>query len=304
MKTKKFLFKSAQVLIIVLIFYFLIKSLVSNWSQVKDFNWEFDYYFLTIAFVLQILTLLWLIQIFKWILTKSGSSISYLRLFKVWFISGLGKYLPGKVWQVLGMIFMLEKEGVSKKHAFSSVVLGQTLSVISGLFVSVLLLGADLYSKFFSRKPGFMVAEVIATLILLVLLCYPKVLEKIVNLGLGILKKEKISLDITVKDVIIYFLSYTLSWLFYGLAFLIFIKAIAQASFNIYPTLTGSFAFSLNMGFLALFAPGGIGVREGILVLLLETYFPAPVAVLISILSRLWISLVELLCFLIALLLK
>jgi hypothetical protein len=271
---------------------------------VKDFDWEFDYYLLSIAFALQILTLLWLIQIFKGILKKTGSSVSYLRLFKVWFISGLGKYLPGKVWQVLGMIFLLEKEGVSKKHAFSSVVLGQTLSVISGLLISVLFLGADLYSQFFSRKPGLMVAEVILTLVILVFLCYPKVLEKMVNLGLGILKKEKISIDITVKDVIIYLLSYSLSWLLFGLAFLIFIKAMAQASFNMYPTLTGSFAFSLNIGFLALFAPGGIGVREGILVLLLETYFPAPVAILISILSRLWISLVELSCFLIALLLK
>jgi len=304
MKIKKFLIRFAQVIIILLIFYFLLKSLISNWNQVKDFDWEFDYYLLTIAFALQILTFLWLLKIFKWILKKTGSSVSNRRLFKAWFISSLGKYLPGKVWQFLGMIFLLEKEGVPKKNTFSSMVLGQTLSVISGLFISVLFLGANLYSQFFSANPGLMAGFVALSLAILVLLCYPKVLEKVVNLGLGILKKEKITLDISVKEVIIYLLYYSLSWLLFGLAFWIFVKAMAQASFNMYTNLTGAFAFSLNIGFLALFAPGGIGVREGILVLLLEAYFPAPVAILISILSRLWISLAEFLCFLIALLLK
>jgi uncharacterized membrane protein YbhN (UPF0104 family) len=58
--------------------------------------------------------------------------------------------------------------------------------------------------------------------------------------------------------------------------------------------LTGAFAFSLTIGFLAVFVPGGLGVREGILVLLLSLYFPLPVATLISIFSRLYISVVEL----------
>jgi uncharacterized membrane protein YbhN (UPF0104 family) len=304
MKTKKFLIKSAQVLIIVLIFYFLIKNLVSNWSQVKDYEWQFDYPLLIVSFLLQIVALFWLVKIWQRMLKHTGSSVFYLKLFKVWFFTNLGKYLPGKVWQFLGMIYMLEKEGVPKQNSFSTGVLAQAFSVISGLFISVLFLGADLYSRFFSKKPGLMVAGVVLSLAILAILCYPKVLEKIINWGLRILKKEKISLDITLKDVIIYLLSYSLSWLLFGLAFLIFIKAMAQADFNMYPTLTGAFAFSLNIGFLALFTPGGIGVREGILVFLLSSLFPLPVSTLISLLSRLWITVGELLCFLIAVPLK
>jgi uncharacterized membrane protein YbhN (UPF0104 family) len=304
MQTKKLLIKSAQIIIILLIFYFLIKGLVSNWNQVKDFNWQFDWTLLILSFALQILALFWLVKIWERMLRHTGSSVSYFKLFKVWFITNLGKYLPGKVWQFLGMIYMLEKEGVPKKNSFSTGVLAQAFSVISGLFISVLFLGADIYSHFFSPNRGLMLAGVILGLAILVLLCYPKVLEKIVNLGLRILKKEKISLDISGKDVIIYLLSYSLSWLLFGLAFLIFVKAMAQASFNMYPTLTGAFAFSLNIGFLALFAPGGIGVREGVLVFLLSSFFSLPVSTLISLLSRLWITVGELLCFLIAVPLK
>jgi uncharacterized membrane protein YbhN (UPF0104 family) len=304
MKTKKILIKSAQVILILLIFYFLLKGLVSNWNQVKEFNWQFDWALLILSFVLQILTLFWLVKIWERMLRHTGSSVSYLKLFKVWFFTNLGKYLPGKVWQFLGMIYMLEKEGVPKKSSFSTGVLAQAFSVISGLFISVLFLGATLYSQFFSANPGLMAGFVVVSLAILVVLCYPKILEKIVNLGLRILKKEKITLDISVKDVIIYLLFYSLSWLLFGLAFLIFVKAMTQADFNMYPTLTGAFAFSLNIGFLALFTPGGIGVREGILVFLLSSLFPLPVSTLISLLSRLWITAGELLCFLIAVPLK
>jgi glycosyltransferase 2 family protein len=145
---------------------------------------------------------------------------------------------------------------------------------------------------------------VILSLAVLALLCYPKILEKILNLGLRIMKKDKITLDIRGRDVIIYLLSYSLSWLLFGLAFLIFVKSMTQADFKTYPTLTGAYAFSLNIGFLAIFTPGGIGVREGVLVFLISSLFPLPVSTLISLLSRLWMTVGEVLCFLIAMPLK
>ena len=308
MRTKKLLIKSGQVVIILLIFYFLIKSLISNWNQVKDFDWQFDYPLLIISFVLQIMALSWLVKIWGGVLRHTGSSVSYFKLFKVWFFSNLGRYLPGKVWQFLGMVYLLEKRGVPKRNSFSTAILAQSFSVISGLLIAFLFLGVNLYSQFLSRNPGMVIVIVLFVLSVLVIVCYPKLLEKILNLGLGILKREKISLDITSKDVIIYLLGYSVSWLLFGLAFLIFIKAMAQASFGMYPGLTGAFAFSVNVGFLALFVPGGIGVREGILVLLLSSLFPdlfpVPVATLISLLARLWVTVAELLCFLIAVPLK
>lgn len=304
MDLKRASLKILQYLLIAIIFYFLLKSVVKNWSQVKDFSWQFDYWLLIISFLLQFLTLFWLVKIWQRMLRHTGSSVSYFKLFKVWFYANLGKYLPGKVWQFLGMIYMLEKERVPKKSSFSTGVMAQSFSVISGLFISVFFLGTDLYHRFFSRKPGLMIGLAIFSLGILVLLCYPKVLERILNLGLRIVKKEKITLDLKGKDVIIYLLSYSLSWLLFGLAFLIFVKSMTQTDFKMYPTLTGAYAFSLNIGFLAIFTPGGIGVREGILVFLLSSFFPLPVSTLISLLSRLWMTVGEVLCFLIAIPLK
>jgi uncharacterized membrane protein YbhN (UPF0104 family) len=304
MDTKKILVRVAQIVVIALIFYFLIKGLVSNWSQVKDFDWKFNYPLLIISFLLQIMALCWLVQIWRWILRHSGSTVSYPGLFKIWFFANLGRYLPGKVWQFLGMVYMLEKRGVPKRNSVSTALLAQSFSVISGLLIAFVFLGTDLYSQFLANNPGLVLVMAVFGLFIVTVVCYPKLLGEIINLGLGILKREKISLDITSKDVIIYILAYSVSWLLFGLAFLVFIKAMAQASFDMYPGITGAFAFAFNIGFLALFVPGGIGVREGILVLLLSSVFPVPIATLISLLARLWVTVAELLCFLIAIPLK
>jgi uncharacterized membrane protein YbhN (UPF0104 family) len=48
-------------------------------------------------------------------------------------------------------------------------------------------------------------------------------------------------------------------------------------------------------GYLAVFVPGGLGVREGLYALLLTAYVPPPMAVAIAILCRLWLTACELL---------
>jgi uncharacterized membrane protein YbhN (UPF0104 family) len=139
---------------------------------------------------------------------------------------------------------------------------------------------------------------------IMVLVLYPKLLERIINLALKILKKEKIALNFKPRDMLFYLLLYSGSWFLFGFIFWVFIKSITPVSLDIYLSLTGAFAGSFTLGFLAFFAPGGIGVREGILVVLLSNFFPTPVATLISLSSRVWITLAEVLCSMLALTMK
>jgi uncharacterized membrane protein YbhN (UPF0104 family) len=60
------------------------------------------------------------------------------------------------------------------------------------------------------------------------------------------------------------------------------------------PALVGIFAGAWVIGFLSFLAPGGLGVREGILVYLLGFYLPSHVAIVVTLLSRLWVTAAEL----------
>ena len=63
---------------------------------------------------------------------------------------------------------------------------------------------------------------------------------------------------------------------------------------SLLPVLAGIVNVSATVGFLVLIAPSGLGVREGVLAFLLSLYLPAPVAVTISLASRVWLTLAEL----------
>ncbi|MDP3025386.1 MAG: lysylphosphatidylglycerol synthase transmembrane domain-containing protein [candidate division Zixibacteria bacterium] len=291
---RKVLYRVAQVIILLVIFYFLGKSLFTNWTKVRDYHWELNYPLLIISFFLFSLVYLFLIKVWLSLLKKVGSDLSFWKMFKIWFISNIGKYLPGKVWTVVGMIYLLEKEGVPKRNGLTTSIIGQALSVLSAFILSFTLLGFTLYEKIFSKNPGIFFLTILFSIAVLIIVAYPKLLQISINLGLSLAKKERINLELRSRDLLLYLAYYIFSWFLFGLAFMVFIQSITQVNWNLYFSLTGAFAFSLTIGFLAVFVPGGLGVREGILVLLLSLYFPLPVATLISIFSRLYISIVEL----------
>jgi uncharacterized membrane protein YbhN (UPF0104 family) len=54
------------------------------------------------------------------------------------------------------------------------------------------------------------------------------------------------------------------------------------------PSLIGAWSFSATVGLVSLFAPYGLGVKEGILTLLLSMYMPTGTAAAVAILSRIW----------------
>ena len=83
----------------------------------------------------------------------------------------------------------------------------------------------------------------------------------------------------------------------YGAAFRTFVYGVlgsAPGSFVDYVT---AYAWPYILGYLAIFLPGGIGVREGALAAALTALGMAtpPQALLVSVTSRLWLTVLELL---------
>jgi hypothetical protein len=59
-------------------------------------------------------------------------------------------------------------------------------------------------------------------------------------------------------------------WILQGFSFFLLATAWTSLSWSEVPRLTGAYALSHVAGLLAVFAPGGIGVREGLLGILLR----------------------------------
>jgi hypothetical protein len=135
--------------------------------------------------------------------------------------------------------------------------------------------------------------------VMLVLALKPKLLEIPVNRILRLLNRQVVAIDISISGGVTLSLYYLAAWFIFGFAFWLFVNAIIRVDTGEYLAFTAIHAASIVLGFLAVFAPGGIGVREGIIILLL-TYvagYQAPLPAIIAIGFRLVTSISELISF-------
>jgi uncharacterized membrane protein YbhN (UPF0104 family) len=84
-----------------------------------------------------------------------------------------------------------------------------------------------------------------------------------------------------------------LSWVSYGAAFWLLAKGIFEAPDFSVVQATGIFAAGYIVGLLALFAPGGVGIRELVFIALLAPVFGSGGALAMSVAARLLLTATE-----------
>jgi uncharacterized membrane protein YbhN (UPF0104 family) len=83
------------------------------------------------------------------------------------------------------------------------------------------------------------------------------------------------------------------SWVGYGAAFWLLARALTPEAGLTLAAAVGVFAGGYLVGLVALFAPGGLGVREAVLVALLAPLVGTSAAVVLAVASRLLLTITE-----------
>lgn len=284
-------FKIIQWIIVLAIFVFLLKRVWGNWNQVKEAPFTLEVFPLFLSTL--IFSFSYFIQLWAWYLItlRLGIALSLTETSKAWFYSQWGKYLPGKVWLFLGRFYFYESRGKSKKTIsvalyFETV----TLLVAAGLiFLSTLFLFRAMGPFYSERHSWWLILLCLFAFISL----HPRVLQKVLNYFLLKFRREPISVSISYPNILWILMICIIVWVVEGIAFYLFVDAIYPVSTKNILFLTGALAISTTLGLIAIFAPSGLGVREGALVYFLSLIMPLPIAVIISLLTRLWMTLIE-----------
>jgi uncharacterized membrane protein YbhN (UPF0104 family) len=290
-KTQTHYLRILQWIFVAVIFIFLGKMVWENWNQVKDASFTLRALPFTLSTL--IFALSYFIQIWAWYLItlKLGIALSPRETLKTWFYSQLGKYLPGKIWLLLGRIYYYESRGKSKKSISVALYFETVTVTIAGgmIFLAALVLFQETRPFYFGGQPLWL----IPVLILAFTSVHPQFLQKIMNWALVLFKRERICLSISYWDILRILFVSVVAWLVGGIGFYIFVASVHPATPEYILFLTGALAVSSTLGLIAIFAPSGLGVREGVLVYLLSFMMATPVAVIISVLTRLWMTLIE-----------
>jgi len=206
---------------------------------------------------------------------------------RVFFTANLGRYLPGKVWQLAGLAYLARREGIPGAIATGAALLGQAFSLAGATLVG---LGVLLRGGWGWDLGGRWVAGVL--LALLLVMTFPALIRPLVR---TLIRRSKGPVPGALwpdQAFGVRWLGlYAVSWVLQGGAFWILAGSLGMA---LDPLLGLSvFPAAYLLGYLALFAPAGIGVREGFLIVFLTPILGAGGAFL-AVAARLWTTLVEL----------
>ena len=244
-----------------------------------------------------------LIEAWRAMLRVWNSGLPALDAAHIWFVSNLGKYVPGKVWQIAAMGAMAEGRGVPPVAAIGSSIVLNAMSVLTGVAIALAFGAADVAAGGGSIQGAtpmlrgsdttVLVGVVIAGGLLLAAapILVPRLaalVERFTGRALGVVR-------IPLRALLFGVASTTAAWLLYGLAFRMFAGALAPRAAGGLFSYTAVYTGSYLAGYLALFAPGGLGVRESALVLAMPRMglVSTPDAVLIAVASRLWLTVLE-----------
>jgi hypothetical protein len=232
-----------------------------------------------------------LVQTWRSVLGCWNARLSFWTAARIWSVSNLGRYLPGKVWQIGAMGAMARDVGVSPIAASGSAILGTLVNVVAGFVVA--LLGGRALLERSSNGHGNLAITFVAVAAA-ALLAAPALLPRIAP-WIGRVAKRPMEATLPTRAVVYALVGNVLAWLLYGAAFRLFMIGLLGGAAGGYAEYLAAYTISYLVGYLALFAPAGLGVREGAMVTVLAYAGLAtrPQAALVALASRVWLTLLE-----------
>jgi len=271
-----------------LLFVFLFIYLKSiDYSVFKEV--EFNWWYLLVSFAFGIFFRYWSAYIWVVLLKNLGAKDVRLStdLLYIYAKSWLGRYIPGTAPWILGKIYFASKYGISKNKLAVSSLLEGALQIAVLLAISLLLLITDKRLDVIGPEFKFlMIAGLIGCFVSLL----PPVFNFFVALAYRMFKKKTLQLEhyASTRTITTGASMYAFGALVNGISLFFIAKAMypdlgyEQLSFVIG---AGTLASAVSM--LAVFAPSGLGVREGIQLALLSIIMPTEIALLVTISTRL-----------------
>ncbi|MBC7672823.1 MAG: hypothetical protein H7247_10430 [Polaromonas sp.] len=211
---------------------------------------------------------------------------------RVWSVSNLGRYVPGNVWQIGIMGAMARQLAVSPIAASGSALLGTLVNIIVGFIVALVSGRALLARRVPPQLQGMAVAVVVAAVATLVLL--PFIIPRMAPV-LGRLLGRPLVATLPVRAIVYSLVGNIVAWLAYGAAFQLFVHGVLGSASGGYTSYLAAYTSSYLIGYIFIFAPAGVGFREVAMLEILQLAGLAtlPQASLVTLTSRLWLTLLE-----------
>jgi hypothetical protein len=273
--------------------WFLLRTAVASWGTINLGQLHLAWPPIVVGSLLTSATYLYLVLL--WVLSLGWwkQRFPYLQAARVWFVSNLARFIPGMVWQLLGVAALAQEHDVSPVAATAAVLLQQVVLIFTGVAVAAAWAPALLARWAYGIHPGEMLALAAGAMVLLVILL-PRVMPLVARMVTWAVRRTVTWPPVPTGQFAWYVAGLCLPWVTYGVAFWLFGRGLLGAQAPVFTLAIGGFVASYVAGLIVVFAPSGLVVREAALVAALAPSMGGGPALVLALASRLWLLAVEL----------
>jgi hypothetical protein len=273
--------------------WFLLRKAVGSWGTITLTQLHIAWPPILAASVITSATYLYVVLLWVFSLRWWRERFPYLEAARVYFVSNLARFIPGMVWQLVGVAALSHERDVSPVAAAAAVLLQQVVLAFTGVAVTAAWAPALLARWAHGVQPGEMLGLAAGAMLLLVILL-PRVMPLVARVVGRALRRTVTWPPMPTGEFAGYVAGLCLPWLTYGVAFWLFGRGLLGAQAPLFTLAVGSFVASYVAGLIVVFAPSGLVVREAALVAALAPAIGGGAALVLAVASRLWLLAVEL----------
>lgn len=218
--------------------------------------------------------------VWLFVLHRLGIQVRPMQL-ALFFKSQLGKYVPGSVWQYAGRV------GLGRGHEIPANVGLASIAVEVAASLAVALIAGSLVLSVWVALVAVTAAVAVTALVVRMRAWVAKITGALPRMDGPLVSNSARVIPLVLP-------LYGLVWLAYGMAFWLTARALFSVPGGDVPLYVGVFALSWAVGFVAIFAPGGVGVREAVIVGLLAGHLGEARAIVLAAASRVVLTAIDL----------
>lgn len=265
-------------------------AVVSQWDAVRAAVAQVDAGSLAAALGLSVAYVVLTMLSWRAVLTDLGSPLPVRPASTVFFVSQVGKYLPGGVWNVLAAAEMGADHQIPRRRSVSVMLVSILVSIVTGLALAVA--GVALGPGEVGARYGW----VAWALPLFLLALLPPVLNRVLNLVLRLTRRPPLEHPMTARGIAVASVWALLAWVLAGAQVWLLASALGMdASTATFALAVAGYALAWTVGFLVVVVPAGVGVREAVLGAVLAGQLTTGSVVVVVLLSRVVLTLADLL---------
>lgn len=272
----------AGALFVAVAFGFLFLIVFREAGQLKAQTWTVRPVLMGASLLLHIAGLLCGVATWRLVIRAMGYRVPFRQLARIWFLSGLGRYIPGKIWQFVGAAHIGRGSGLPAAVTVTALAAHTLFFLIGAALVSLYLVPEGLGISGSSLIALWWLAPA------LFILVHPAVVGWALSLIRRITKKELVAWTAGWGVGAGIVMLAVVCWVITGAALHLFILSLTPLPPSAFLSVIGMNALSFIVGNLVFIAPAGLGAKEGTLTLLLAAHVAGPAAALIAVAARLW----------------